>query len=64
MTTSFQSSKLKPQAERNYEHKRRNCLMCHGAFVSEWPGERVCQDCKKSGEWRDGASLPDTNRRT
>ena len=64
MTTSFQSSKLKPQVERNYAHKRRNCLMCRGAFVSEWPGERVCQDCEKSGEWRDGASLPDANRRT
>ena len=61
--TSSTSSKLKPQAEREYAHKMRDCLMCHGTFVSEWPGERICQNCKKSVEWRNGASLPDANRR-
>ena len=49
--TSPSRSILKPQAEREYAHKRRDCLMCHGTFVSEWPGERICQDCKKSVEW-------------
>ena len=62
--TSSSSSKLKPQAEREYAHKMRDCLMCHGTFVSEWPGERTCQDCKKPEEWRNGASLPDANRRS
>ncbi len=62
--TSQSRSILKPQAEREYAHKRRDCLMCHGTFVSEWPGERICQNCKKSVAWRNGASLPDAIRRT
>ena len=61
--TSPSRSILKPQPERVYAHKRRDCLMCHRTFVSEWPGERICHDCKKSVEWRNGASLPDANRR-
>ena len=49
--------KRKPQADRQYEHKWRNCLKCCGAFVSEWPGERICKKCKQTGEWRGGIGL-------
>ncbi len=61
--TSPTSSKLKPQADRKYARKWRDCLMCHGTFVSEWPGERICQNCKKGVDWRNGASLPNASPR-
>lgn len=34
---------------------RRRCLMCRGSFASAWAGHRVCDDCKCTEAWRDGA---------
>ena len=36
------------------ETKSRLCLKCRKPFVSTWPGERVCQDCKSQTNWREG----------
>ena len=44
----------KPESDRHYEAKRRKCLMCEEAFLSEWPGERVCRSCKSTSAWREG----------
>ncbi len=44
----------KPRSERHHESKRRNCLMCQGQFLSTWPGERVCGNCKSTTAWREG----------
>jgi len=44
----------KPQSDRVHEKKRRNCLMCQTPFMSNWPGERVCGNCKQSSAWREG----------
>jgi hypothetical protein len=47
-------SHSKPQPERTYEKKCRQCLMCREPFISEWPGERVCRKCKSTNAWREG----------
>jgi len=52
--TAADSSKLKPEPERSYEAKTRLCLKCRKPFVSSWPGERVCPDCKYQTNWREG----------
>ena len=38
--------------------KERHCLMCQTKFMSQWPGERVCQRCKSRGTWREGNRWP------
>ncbi len=47
----------KPEPERVYEEKTRDCLMCGDPFESSWTGERVCKRCKSSGRWRSGADF-------
>ncbi len=47
----------KPEPERVYEEKTRECLMCGDPFESSWTGERVCKRCKSSGRWRSGADF-------
>ena len=32
--------------------KKRTCLKCSCKFVSMWNGERICERCKWSDEWR------------
>lgn len=32
----------------------RRCLRCDSRFPSEWFGERICQQCKKTTAWRMG----------
>ena len=49
-------NKLKPEPLHTYEAKARCCLMCRVAFMSEWPGERVCRSCKTSKTWIAGTS--------
>ncbi len=44
--------RLKPKPLRKYEPKRRNCLLCHEPFMSDWPGQRICPRCKSLVEWR------------
>lgn len=46
----------KPVPFRAHEQKKRDCLMCREAFMSTWPGERVCSRCKKSAAWRNALS--------
>jgi len=36
--------------------KMRACLRCRVTFQSEWVGERICEKCKKSHDWRSGLS--------
>lgn len=43
-------------------HKIRKCLRCEATFHSQWAGERICPQCKKSAAWRSGA--PFTSRST
>ena len=47
-------SNTKPESDRVYEKKTRNCLKCREKFLSEWPGERICKTCKSSTAWREG----------
>ncbi len=55
MSESFLKNR-KPKPERVYEAKTRLCLMCRNSFVSEWPGERVCRDCKSRAKWREATT--------
>ena len=48
---------MKPEPERVYEVKSRNCLKCENTFESSWPGERVCKRCKSSDSWRNGSDF-------
>ncbi len=36
--------------------KPRQCLRCEVTFDSEWFGERICSNCKKSNAWRNGTA--------
>ena len=47
----------KPAPERQHEAKRRKCLMCRREFKSEWPGHRVCGDCKQTDAWASGDAV-------
>jgi len=49
-----EQSVTKPAAKNYGPPKRRNCLMCLRRFLSRWPGERVCQGCRATKEWRGG----------
>ncbi|WP_419902344.1 hypothetical protein [Kiloniella sp.] len=40
-----------PPAPKGQE-KERTCLMGGGKFKSEWPGERICDNCKGTPEWK------------
>jgi hypothetical protein len=45
------------QAKTTKTHgKKRRCLMCRKTFLSEWPGERICPQCKRKHSWREGDS--------
>jgi hypothetical protein len=35
---------------------QRTCLSCNAMFDSAWAGERICQRCKGTTAWRNGAS--------
>ena len=62
MTYSPYSNK-KPKSDREHTQKRRRCLMCRKLFMSAWPGQRICTDCKQSGAWHDGEGwLPGEHR--
>ena len=37
--------------------KIRKCLMCRQKFGSTWAGERVCQTCKGTQDWKSGGGL-------
>jgi hypothetical protein len=57
-----QQTANKPQAgdtaiedEHVDEEKVRVCLVCREAFLSSWAGVRVCQKCKSTSAWRNGA---------
>jgi len=53
----------KPKSDRKHKRKRRRCLKCWKLFMSVWPGQRICADCKKSRTWRDGEGwLPGEHR--
>jgi len=54
--------KFKPKPLHTYEAKARRCLMCYKPFMSSWPGERICPDCKSSHNWREGTTLGDQYR--
>jgi hypothetical protein len=43
--------------------RKRRCLMCHGAFASAWPGERICTKCKTGSAWRQGVGWSSANSR-
>ncbi len=42
-----------PPAPKGQE-KKRTCLLGGHKFISEWPGERICKDCKTTDEWVGG----------
>jgi hypothetical protein len=44
----------KPKAKHKHVAKMRDCLRCGTAFLSTWPGERVCATCKGTEDWKDG----------
>ncbi len=46
----------KPAPEKIYEVKTRACLRCLHKFESSWPGERICQTCKRLPSWSSGMS--------
>ncbi len=46
----------KPESDHAPTRKRRRCLMCCKLFMSAWPGQHICPDCKHTGAWRDGES--------
>jgi hypothetical protein len=35
---------------------QRTCLSCKTKFDSAWAGERICQRCKGTTVWRNGAA--------
>jgi hypothetical protein len=39
-----------------FKRLQRSCLNCKTVFDSAWAGERVCQRCKGTTGWRNGAS--------
>jgi hypothetical protein len=53
---ALRRSKLMPEPEREHERKQRRCLKCRKLFMSDWPGERICPQCKTKEDWRDGRS--------
>ncbi len=36
--------------------KRRQCLSCLKAFPSQWAGERICLECRRSSRWQSGTA--------
>ncbi len=46
----------KPEPDRTYVPKSRDCLKCREEFTSSWPGERICRSCKSSSAWREGVA--------
>jgi hypothetical protein len=44
-----------------FKRHRRSCLGCRTQFDSEWAGERICQRCKATTAWRNGASTSVTS---
>ena len=38
----------------NFKTKKRKCLMCLKQFSSEGPGNRICDECKKTPEYKFG----------
>lgn len=39
-----------------FKRLERNCLSCRTRFDSAWAGERICQRCKGTTAWRNGAT--------
>ena len=50
-------SDTKPEPDRVYEGKTRNCLKCSEPFASSWEGERVCKQCKNTAGWRNNGGI-------
>ena len=46
----------RPASERVYVAKDRKCLKCGIKFESEWPGNRVCVQCKSHADWKSGSA--------
>ena len=34
--------------------KKRNCMMCTKPFLSEWSGNRICNNCKATDYYKSG----------
>jgi len=39
-----------------FKRLQRTCLSCKARFDSAWAGERICQRCKGTTAWRNGAA--------
>ena len=53
----------KPESDHAPIGKHRRCLMCSKLFMSAWPGQRICPNCKESRTWHDGEGwLPGEHR--
>ena len=50
------TSKHSNPVSESLNQKKRECLSCHEKFMSDWPGERVCFDCKDTPAWRDSCN--------
>lgn len=37
--------------------RRRDCLLCSAAFPSQGPHQRICDACKETDNWRNGAAV-------
>lgn len=49
----------RPKAEKAMNTKKRKCLSCQKAFMSNGSGNWVCGECKKTQAWRDGNDYSD-----
>ena len=54
-----QASQKKPEPERVFIAKTRQCLKCRDDFKSEWEGNRLCERCKAFNEKSGGISIFD-----
>jgi 5-methylcytosine-specific restriction endonuclease McrA len=43
-------------ASGTFQRLNRTCLSCRTQFDSAWAGERICQRCKGTTTWRNGAA--------
>ena len=50
----LKTPEIEQDAKRDDERKTRMCLVGKVPFLSEWPGERICRNCKSRSNWRSG----------
>lgn len=53
MRNRAKTARSKPRATPGA--KKRRCLVCRQEFLSLWIGNRVCQRCRQSSTWKQGA---------